>query len=447
MSSHMSESYVVRPGDYTKIESSLLKGGLDDFLFAAFITYIATFVFEAPLRYLLSLINLQNMLYLRDLIYFLSTGLLFFRAILVRKHINMGIATISLILLIHFIIGTLNGLALFPQLFAVKMFFPLLYGCAVWPIIQTRFDLLQRWIRFFFVATIFALVLQKILGPMFWENQAFETAFGVTHTSREWWADGQRRLAGFSRTSFDAAVVLGLGGLSTLILTQNLISRILVCCTALIAIYWTTTKGMLVTFLLAACWFMFTSLRYRISTGRLLMSALCIITIALPVAVVFFELGDPGRVKSAPFMLSSLWDRFSWMWPNAVGLFTQPIHYLTGLGLGSIGTAQSFGPSYFRLNAGDNIFVYCYVNFGAMAAIYLAFPAVNSWFIKLDANPLNIWRVGTLIMAFGYGLTTNVIEQAVFCSMLGLCYGAAFSSLSGATARDTVTLLDGRLTP
>ena len=407
--------------------SPLTRMKLDDCLFFALIFYLATFVFEALIRYELAQAHLENLLYFRDLIYGLSVAILAMRAILQRNQIHFGNSAIALVLLIHFIMGMLNGLALFSQLLAIKVFFPLLYGSAMWPIVSQRFTAFLLWMRFFFFASLLAVALQKIFGAMFWENQTYETAFGVSHTSRTWWTDGELRLAGVARTSFDAAVMIGLGAFSSLLLARKAWQRIIICILSLVGIFWTTTKGMLMVFFVLSLWFLFSNTRHRFTIGRAIASVYFVLAVSLPIIVVFYDLGNHGSVRTAPPFLSSLWDRFSWMWPNAFDLFNQSWQYLTGMGIGAIGTAQLFGPDYYRVNAGDNIFVYCFVTFGVMAAPYLAFPLFQTWYRPGGNDQRSIWQIGILLMTFGYGMTTNIIEEAFFCCMVGLCFGAAFS--------------------
>jgi hypothetical protein len=203
--------------------------------------------------------------------------------------------------------------------------------------------------------------------------------------------------------------------------------KIAIAIIALVGIYWTTTKGMLAAFfLLTVCYLL--SQRSRLPWGMVALSTvLPVFAWLLPMIVVLYEVGDPGRLNDAPFLLSSLWDRFSWMWPNALKLLDSPLHYILGRGLGTIGTPQSVGPTYYLLNAGDNIFIYAYVTFGLPALLYLLFPVWRGWFLKWSTVSCRDWYYGILILTFGYGVTTSMFEMVFFCCALGHCYGAAFS--------------------
>ncbi len=400
---------------------------LDSVIFWMFFVFLATFVLEAPIRYLLLKLHMENALYLRDSIYVISTAIIFSRDLLFEKRLNPGMCIIFAVLLFHFIVGVFFSAPLFSQLFAVKIFFPLVYGCALWPIVYARFELFLRTMSIYFVVAFVGVLMHKLLGHLRWESQVYETAFGTTQTSREWWTGGERRLSGFERASFDAAAVLGIAGYATLLRARADWQRILVVACALVAIYWTTTKGMLMAFFVLSFWFIAAGRLRAWWTGAALIGLLAAISFLLPMIVVLYEIGDPGRVQSAPFLLSSLWDRFSWMWPSAFELLHEPIHYVLGRGLGTIGTPQSVGPTYYITNAADNIFVYAYVSFGFPALLYFLFPAWRSWSLRRLTLPARQWYWGVLIVAFGYGLTTSMFEQVFFCCAFGLCYGAAFA--------------------
>ena len=116
-------------------------------------------------------------------------------------------------------------------------------------------------------------------------------------------------------------------------------------------------------------------------------------------------------------------------WARPLGLLALGFGLLTlgaggsvlfGRGLGGIGTAQSyFEPDLF--NAGDNVYMYWFVVYGA-----LAFPG----FLLLLARSLRLkpWRgpeerllycltLATVV----YGMTTNVVENAFFALVCGSC--------------------------
>lgn len=403
---------------------------LDESLFILLFLYLSTFVFEAPIRYALALIHLENILYVRDLIYVFSILSLLFRSLLIQRSFDLPIITLLGVLTFHFIIGLLSDAPLFPQLLSIKIFLPFVYGCALWPIISTRFKKFLVLLSILSLVSAIGILIHKVFGRFVWENKTYQTAFGVTQTSREWWTGGLRRLSGFQRTSFDAATILGIGGFSALMVVESNWRRLLIISIALTCIYWTTTKGMLFAFFLLSFWCCIPNSKTRLSSGRMLVTILFLLSILLPTTVVLYEIGDPGRLNDAPFLLSSLWDRFSTMWPSAIELFSEPLHFIIGRGLGTIGTPQIFGPTFYQVNAADNIFVYSYMTFGLFSLIYLFFPVWCMWTQQPktgNAVQQYIWYIGILIIGFGYGLTTSMFEEVFFCVTFGICYGAIFA--------------------
>jgi hypothetical protein len=125
-------------------------------------------------------------------------------------------------------------------------------------------------------------------------------------------------------------------------------------------------------------------------------------------------------------MFFSLWDRFSDMWPKALQLMDRPEYFLVGKGIGAIGSPQQYGPDFLKQNAADSIFIYIFVTFGFLGIVYLF--ALISWFTKSvePRQEIQIWTRIFLIFAFGYGISTNMIEEPFFSGLFGLILGMAF---------------------
>jgi hypothetical protein len=100
---------------------------------------------------------------------------------------------------------------------------------------------------------------------------------------------------------------------------------------------------------------------------------------------------------------------------------------LTGVGPGGIGTAISDGAVP---NSADSIFVYFFVTFGLLGIGYLAFPLRALFGRGAESDPRTFAWAGLLIIAYGYGLSINMVEQAFFTSVFGLLYGKAFAVLA-----------------
>jgi hypothetical protein len=413
-----------------KLDSGLVYGkheASDSLLFWGFIGFLTTFVFEGPLRYGLAKSGFPNALYLRDAVAVIAIAFIFFRSLLTRGWIEPCIAFVLCILLFHFLLGLFFDLPLFQALFGFKVFVALVFGVAVCPILERRFSLLLGILAVFFLISVLGIFVNYIVQKMPWEGLNYETAFGMVAGTREWWIPGGiRRLPGLSRTSFDAAMIVGISGFTCMLLFKRVWLRLLIAAIALMAIILTTTKGMNQAFLIITLWMLFRNRPVFLPMGRLLVFTLLALAVALPSVVVFFDIGNAVMKQDVPFLLTSLWDRFSWMWPKAFDLMTEPENYILGNGLGSIGTPQSYGQDYRQLNAADNIFVFTFVIFGPLSLLYLCYPA---WRVlrSPDCGDITIWVIGFLIICYGYGLTTNMLEQPFFSALLGMVFGWALT--------------------
>ena len=395
----------------------------DSILFLGFFILLGTYVIEGPLRYVFLLSGHPNLIYIRDGIAVFSIAYIYLRGIISNNWIDPNISIILCMLFLHFIIGLMWGLPLFQVLFGFKIFVSLLFGVAINPILQNRFSDVLLILAFFFIITVSGVFYNYFVQKFPWEGINYETAFGTVSGTKEWWVyGGIRRLPGFARASFDAAMIAGITGLACLILFKNQFICLLIAIICFTAIILTTSKGMVLAFLFLSFWFTFKNSQIFLPLGLILVFTLLTASIAIPVTSVYFDFGNFYKTNEIPQPLSSLWDRFSWMWPDAFELLSTPEQYILGRGLGSIGTPQSFGLDLRHLNSADNIFVYLFIMFGPLALLYLIYPAWQT--LRYSGHDdFSVWRIGFLIICYGYGLTTNMLEQSFFCCLLGMTLG------------------------
>lgn len=389
-----------------------------------FVCWLATGVIEGPLRGGLSTVGLANVLYLRDLVMVAATALAFLRPWTRGEPLAPGLVLMGWGFGVHLCIAILVGGNLFNALFGMKIFFPVLYAVAIYPAAQKNFPLLCRAMTVFFIVSVAGVFANHLLGPMPWEGLAYDTAFGSVQTTRVWWMEGGlRRLQGFARASFDAAMILGVSGVVVLATARRAWVRMLVASLTLWAIVLTTSKGMVLAFAIASLWLV-PSPRTPASfgIGRLLAAALLVLTCALPTTFAVVQVSE--YPVDIPPLLSSMWDRFSWMWPMAFASVPDHFGAITGAGFGGIGTPQGLVP---RPNSADSVFAYYYATFGLIGLAYLAFPLLAVMRRQAENDRQGFVWAGLLIIAYGYGLATNMIEQPFFCGVFGLLYGKAFA--------------------
>lgn len=394
-----------------------------DVLSWLFIIYLGTFIYEGVLRYVFALASVPNLIYFRDALAAVAVFYIFAARLYRERWIDGPVATVLLLLSIHLVIGWMSGASIFQGLFGAKIFLPLLFGVAIWPTITRRPNLFVGAAWVVFVSSVAGVYLNYAYGILPWEAFEYETVFGRMATTREWWMDGGiRRLPGFARTSVHAAGVIGLVGSVLMALLGKTLVRVIVAVTGMWAIILTTSKSMALIFGIISVWLLFPRLWRSLFVGRVFIASIVIVSIILPMVSILRHFGASDGL---PSILISFWERLHYMWPGAFSLIMSPLNAVTGNGLGAIGAAQQYGYSPELQNWADNVFLYFYVTFGVFGYAYLLFLAISVFRLSNGPDRSAYLYVAGLVAFFGYGLTSNMAEQAFVMGLLGVSYGAA----------------------
>jgi hypothetical protein len=390
--------------------------------------WLTTFLLEGPLRGALVEVGVPDLLYARDLIPVLGVALAFAVPLINGRPLPPGLLVVSWLLAVHLCVGLLSGGSVFQRMFGLKVFIPLLFAVAIFPNVLRGFQLFMRVVGAFFVVSVAGVLINYAVDVMPWEGLSYDTAFGSMQTTRQWWIPGGvRRLPGFARASFDAAMIIGLTGVMLLAQARQRWLRALIVAAGATTIVLTTSKGMVIAFAVAAGWLLVANRSgTSLKVGKAIAGLLLLVTCLVP--TIFMVLSVSESTANVPEMLMSLWDRFSWMWPGAYALLPDGFGALTGTGLGGIGAALEYAQDRGVSNAADSIFVFYFVTFGVVGIAYVAFPLLAVLRKDADADPYAFVWVALLIIAYGYGLSINMIEQPVFATMFGLLYARAFAA-------------------
>ncbi len=401
----------------------------DSLLCALLGIYLVSLLLEGGLRYALAMAGLPNALYLRDAIPVATLVALFLRPLLADGKIDLAVAVPAALLAFHAAYSVIAGVAYFAIAFGLKIFMFIPYGMAMWPLLRQRFQLVLTFASLMFAVTLAGVFINFFVERMPWEGMEYETAFGEVSTTRLWWMSDQiARLPGFARTSFNAAMILGITGLLAILKFRHLLVRLVIVACAMTAIVLTTSKGMILAFPLAAFWLVAQERRPWM-TGAWLVGAICAATLALPFIIVYFDLASTMSSSSFPSILVSVWDRFTTMWPLAFELLPEGPQALLGAGLGSIGTPQEYGNAPHRMNAADNFAVYMMISFGVPGLFYYVAPALSLRRVAAnEAEPVYRAYVALLLIAYGYGMSINMMEESFFSVCFGLGCGVAASA-------------------
>lgn len=371
--------------------------------------------FEGPVRMIFSIARIETLLYLRDVL----AMIVVIKTALQGKHGQTNTTGIFLYaMLCHSILGLWIGHPLASTLFGFKIFIGLMMGMACGKYLSSNQAFITKFITFLFIACSIGAYVNYFYGVLPWEGAEFESAFGAA-TNKMWWAGGERRLPGFARISTTTAAAIGITGVFLAGYTRNYLYKALILIAGLPAIFITTSKGVILSFLIVGIWCFIPAGAFRRKSGVALLWGNAILALMLPF-VSYYVRPNPNIIRSTPGFLSSFADRASTTWPNALEDLNTWHLWLLGQGVGGIGSPLRFGAEYLRFNPIDNLFLYMFTVFGALGVIYYLFAAVR---ISKVADLPGDYHLGLLAMGihfFCYGITAHQIEDAFEAMWMGM---------------------------
>ena len=389
----------------------------DKLVLFAGLAYLTFAVFSGPVRMTLTQIGLSPLIYLPN-------GLLLLAALwtVLDEPLKEGFTAVRLIALTVLLSAVLVGLQHNPikqVAMGIWVLLPFWYGLSCGAVLLRHWDRVQQALPVLWAfATFGALANLIITWP--WEGFSYSVGGLDVEGSREWWAaGGTKRVAGFARSSFDAAVQVQLLGIATALKQSRLSSRLLVWALTFAAIYVTTSKGVLLVFLALTPLIV---LRQLLPTLLHRPQPICVglLGLALPTSSLLFSFTpDTSGGASIVNALSSFYDRLNDMWPRAWDLLADQGNLLLGRGIGGIGTAQTYFEAE-RFNAADNLFMYWFVVFGLVALPGFLLMLLRTLRLNPFRSPEHLVVFSLLMATLVYGLTTNIVENAAFAIAAGL---------------------------
>ena len=395
----------------------------DRFILLAGLAYVAMTVLAGPLRMYLSLAGLSALIYVPNLLLLLAVGWQ-----LLALPGERGVSGAHLVALLIPCYAFAIGLQFMPAVQVVMGLYVLLpfwFGLVCGHVLLERWHLVGR-----FVPLLWLVVVAGVLGNQFieypWEGFGYNVGNLDVEGSRRWYANGgTRRLAGFARASFDAAVHIQLAGILLALQTRASLLRLLVWAMTIAAILPTNSKGVL---LAVAVLTPIVLLRGALPASplRILPAIFGSIGLSLPVSTLFFTFSSPLKAPLLANLTNSFYDRLNHMWPEAWTLLSDYGHILLGRGVGGIGTAQSYFESTL-FNAGDNLFMYWFVVFGWAALPGFALLLLASLRIQPQRNAEQMRVYCLLLATLLYGMITNIVENALSALIFGIVVRWLFS--------------------
>lgn len=391
----------------------------------ALLSYALTAASAGPLRWGLALAKLTPLTYLPQMLMLLAT------LVVLVAEAKPGVSPMRAMSLLVLGFSVVVGLVYTQTkqvMFGLYTLLPFWFGLSCGELVLRHWRKVCRVALPLWIMVVLGVCLNSAI-KFPWEGFSYAVGDLEVSSSREWESiGGGKRLAGFSRASFDAALQVLLLGVIVCLTVRNLLARLLMWALTFATIYLTTSKGV---------YNMFIILSPMVLMGPLLPSsalrwwpmALGLIALLMPMAPLALDVNFYIRDQQLANLTYSFWDRLNNMWPEAWKLLEVYGHPLWGRGFGGIGTPQGyFEPE--RFNAADNIFMYWFVVFGWIALPGFLLILYRS--LRLDPwrSQIEAAAFGLLLATLVYGVTANVVESGLFAVSSGLALRYLFRSAS-----------------
>ena len=395
----------------------------NSFVLIALLAYLSLEVFSGPLRMTFGQLGLSPLIYLPKLSLGVATGWVIITEPYYKGISHRGICTVLLIGM-GCAVGALQ-LGAKQVAIGLWVLLPFWFGLVCAGILKTHLQTLLKLAPFFWLCAFIGVTANYfITWP--WEGYGYSVAGMDVEGSRKWWASGGiKRIAGFSRSSFDAAVQLVILGALAVIALRSWFARCLLWVATAVAIYLTTSKGIFLVYLI---------ITPIIFAGRALPSfvfaplPLVLGLIGLPLLTLAYSF-VPDASGSATLVnaLYSFYDRLNYMWPEAWALLHEHGNAWLGRGLGGIGTAQTYLEPL-KFNAADNLYMYWIVVFGWISLPVMLALLLATLRLRPARSQAEHVHFTLLVATLVYGLTTNIVENAAFAIVAGTVISLLASS-------------------
>jgi hypothetical protein len=399
-----------------------------DWPLVAFLVFVIANVFTGPIRWIFAVSGLVPLIYIP----IMAIGVCFLAKVLhLSLEGNIGRAYFFTLIVIGsaFVSGVLHTGSATQVIFGFYVLWPFFFGLVFGNQIVYKLTRYTGWAVFFWVAACAGVIINNFTTYP-WEGFEYSVGGLEVESSREWYSgDATKRLAGFSRASFDAAIQISLASCFVLALPIGKHYKLIICAVSVFATYYTNAKGMLLAF---AAMFAISFLQtvWMVRVKPFVFTALMLLGILLPVVSWLVEYQfDITGIAANPTVFSFT-DRIENMWPEALRLTTEHGSFWLGRGFGGLGVAQSHLESHL-FNAADNVFVYAFV-VGGVFMIPVSIICLIKFMTRVDGSAA-AERLTTLLMivVIVYGLTANVFENALMALVLGILVRYGFLDPTG----------------
>lgn len=372
-------------------------------------------VFSGLARYILSSIGLSALIYLPKILALFLVILKIIKSRIKVIHLICGIIFMS-----SCFIGWLYGAGIKNQLFSCLMYAPLFLGC----FFGKEIDSYKKWFFFlfcFFMISSFLGIFLDFAVNLPWKGLEYEFAGQNIEGNREWDTGGFDRLAGFARTSAGLATILSCFSFFLIGRIKNNLFAIILFILTLFGILLTTSKGVIIAFLLAGLYLVFIKSSQLKKTIHIIIISIGII---LPILSIFFEYNISDNITNPDevILLASFDDRLLNTWPSIFNKINKENAFFLGTGFGTVGTSAKLFPIKDIgdiLAITDSTALYLYTMLGVVGIIIYCYQLsllniLSRWKTK-DTKSLQAMLVCIVIV----GWATDICESVTIMFFLG----------------------------
>ena len=370
------------------------------------------------IRWVLDMVGGAVLTYVPNIFMLLVIFFVFFTEIYYARLRQIALVFIVWVILC-LIVGIFSTGSPIQAVFGLWVLLPFMFGLSAGSIIMKYHPLRPIFFVILFAIAAGGVVIHDLL-PLPWVGVSYQIGGVELEGAREWHASGgKQRLSGFARSSFDVAgQILIAAGLLSLYVKKTWL-RFCLWGLCACSIYLTTSKGILLTLLMA--WVASEAL---IGKKMFVLQSVFVLgilwLIVPPVMGWTMDWSQAARVDIDHPLYGSFIDRMNDMWPRAWELATTHGVPFLGRGLGGIGVPLSvFEPNL--ANAGDNLWVYVAV-LGGILSVPI-FIAGYIQIFKFSTLPMTLELQEILILAVivnWYGGVSNILEHAVLALVFGI---------------------------
>jgi len=389
-------------------------------LFVLFgLLFIGVYATEAPIRYNLHLIGADDMIFVRDFLLVVPLAVLFVSQAFAFR-IHPAYWAFLAIVALHGSISYFNFHTSVAAVYGAKFLMPLLFGFFVARSFTEPKGKVFATICVLWLVTVIALSLDKFGPNDLFPWAGMKTTIGdlKVDISNNWdiTSGFYRRVAGLTRSSIDAAMLLPM--LALVIAPRcRWLMRIVMLAASGAALYFTTQKGGLIIFCCVSSVLLLPRYMWYKS-----LNALCLACAAAAVILPFATQGMLASTAGGNFSLASFGMRIQSTWPDAFRWISDNNVFPFGVGLGGLGGGQRLF-ALDMVNAADNIFLFMYGNFGALALFYLGWAAcAGLWLPRFQHEKAHV-PLAILAQNIGYGIVLSMMEGQIAMLFTGAALG------------------------